>query len=360
MLDVLFGVGFVGYAAVGALIAARHPRNAVGWLFCGVGVAARRPPACSTPTRRTASSTDGLPGDELAAWVFAWSGDSLLILIVLLLLLFPTGRFLSRAGRASGRPRRRSPRSRRWSRRSTRARSTTSRRVANPLGVDAAAGVLDALGVLREVFLVAFVVAAVSLLARFRARAEPSSASRSSGWPPRWRSRRSWCSRWPCSRRRSRPTRAGGGCDERGRAAGAGADPGRRRHRDAPPPALRRRRRHPPHADLRRADGDAGGRLPRLRAAGPGGHRGGVELRDRALDAGDGRALPAGARAHPGARRPALLPPPLRRGAARSRPSAAGCATSSTSTRSAPTCAPSRARRCNPPTSRCGCGGAPR
>ncbi len=41
--------------------------------------------------------------------------------------------------------------------------------VVNPLGIDAAAGVLDVLGGTREVFLVAFVVAAVSLLARFRA-----------------------------------------------------------------------------------------------------------------------------------------------------------------------------------------------
>ena len=97
LLDVLFALGFVGYAAVGALIAARHPRNAVGWLFCAVGIAL---PATGLlyayATYGLVGTSDGLPGDELAAWGFSWSGDTLLILIVLLLLLFPTGRFLSR------------------------------------------------------------------------------------------------------------------------------------------------------------------------------------------------------------------------------------------------------------------------
>jgi hypothetical protein len=168
LLDVLFGVAFVGYAAVGALIVARHPRNAVGWLFCAVGVAV---PASSVVYAYATYGvvTDGLPGDELAAWVYAWSGDSLLILVVLILLLFPTGRFLSRG----------------WARFGVATMALAAAlavvtaldpgplynfvTVDNPVGVDAAGGVLDPLGSLRTVFSVAFVVAAVSLLARFRA-----------------------------------------------------------------------------------------------------------------------------------------------------------------------------------------------
>jgi putative effector of murein hydrolase LrgA (UPF0299 family) len=171
LLDIFFGLAFVGYAAVGALIVARHPRNAVGWLFCAVGVAL---PVTSVFYAYATYGliTDGLPADELAAWVFAWSGDSLLILIVLLMLLFPTGRFASPG----------------WARfgKATLALAAFSAlvtaldpgplynfdgvlTVVNPLGVDAAAGVLDVLGGTREVFLVAFVVAAVSLLARYRA-----------------------------------------------------------------------------------------------------------------------------------------------------------------------------------------------
>ena len=81
-----------------------------------------------------------------------------------------------------------------------------------------------------------------------------------------------------------------------------------------------------------------------------------VELRHRGVDAGGRRAVPPGARAHPGDRRPALLPPPLRRGADAGGVRRRGCATSSTSSRWAPTCAASSATPSSRPTSRCGCG----
>ena len=169
LLDVLFALGFVGYAAVGALIAARHPHNAVGWLFCAVGIAL---PATGLlyayATYGLVGTSDGLPGDELAAWGFSWSGDTLLILIVLLLLLFPTGRFLSRG----------------WLRVGQCAAGVASvsalataldpgplynfRTVANPLGAEGAAGLLDALTILRSALSLFFVVAAISVLARFR------------------------------------------------------------------------------------------------------------------------------------------------------------------------------------------------
>jgi putative effector of murein hydrolase LrgA (UPF0299 family) len=169
LLDVLFALGFVGYAAVGGLIAARHPRNPVGWLFCGVGVAL---PATGLlyayATYGLVGTSDGLPGDELAAWAYSWSGDTLLILIVLILLLFPTGRFLS-----SG-----------WLRVGQCAAGVAAvsalvtaldpgtlynfKRVDNPLGVEAAAGMLDGLTILRSAMSLFFVVAAVSVVARFR------------------------------------------------------------------------------------------------------------------------------------------------------------------------------------------------
>ncbi len=37
-VEVLFSLTFVTYAALGSLIASRHPRNPVGWLFCFVGL----------------------------------------------------------------------------------------------------------------------------------------------------------------------------------------------------------------------------------------------------------------------------------------------------------------------------------
>ena len=92
------------------------------------------------------------------------------------------------------------------------------------------------------------------------------------------------------------------------------ADPGRRRRRDPALPALRHRRRDQPRAGLRRADRDARRDVPGAGAAGRAGGRP-LGLRGRGLDAGRRGAVPAGARAHPGCGRPALLPPPLRRGA---------------------------------------------
>ena len=86
------------------------------------------------------------------------------------------------------------------------------------------------------------------------------------------------------------------------------------RRRDPPPPALRHRRRHQPHARLRRADRDARRHVPGARAADRA-HARHVEPGDRGLDAGGRGAVPPVAGADPGRGRPALLPPPLRRGA---------------------------------------------
>ena len=170
LLDVLFALAFVGYAAVGALIAGRHPRNAVGWLFCAIGVALPLT-GLMFSYAQYGLTTGGLPGDELAAWAFAWSADSLLVLIVLLLLLFPTGRFPSRGWARFG-----------WATMGFGVVSALAtalnpgplynyETVANPVGVDAAAGVLDALTNLRTLFLACFVGAALSVAARFRAAA---------------------------------------------------------------------------------------------------------------------------------------------------------------------------------------------
>jgi hypothetical protein len=99
--DVLFALGFVAYAAVGALIAARHPRNAVGWLFCAAGLLI---PLNGLLWAYAIYSVHGahLPGEEAVAWAFAWSSDPLLVLLVLLLLLFPNGRFVSPRWRRVG------------------------------------------------------------------------------------------------------------------------------------------------------------------------------------------------------------------------------------------------------------------
>ena len=168
--DVLFALAFVAYAAVGALIVSTHPRNRVGWLFCAIGTAF---PATGLLWAYAAygrfARSSGLPGDEITAWTFAWSSDPLLVLLVLLLLLFPTGSFVSRRWRLVG----------------VAALALATAWAAalaldpgplynfdsipNPLGIDAAGGVLETVASLSSVALSLLVIgAALSMIARYR------------------------------------------------------------------------------------------------------------------------------------------------------------------------------------------------
>jgi hypothetical protein len=115
------------------------------------------------------SASGGLPGEVAAAWGFAWSSDPLLILIVLLVLLFPNGRFLSSRWRRVGQ---------------VGVLSTTLWALAlaldpgplynfeaidNPVGIEGAAGVLEALAAVTSTLdLLLFLAAGVSLVLRFR------------------------------------------------------------------------------------------------------------------------------------------------------------------------------------------------
>jgi hypothetical protein len=92
-------IAFMAFPVVGALIASRHPRNAIGWLFLGIGL------LVAVLVVGTAYAQYGLvlhpesdvPGTTLAAWVENWAWLPLLATIpTLLLLLFPTGRPPSR------------------------------------------------------------------------------------------------------------------------------------------------------------------------------------------------------------------------------------------------------------------------
>ena len=97
--DIVFlygGFGLVlGYGGVGALIASRHPRNAIGWLFCAIAtVFAVSAFADEFVTRGlfTGSMTFVLPLAWLQSWLFVIALEA----IPLVLLLFPDGRPPSR------------------------------------------------------------------------------------------------------------------------------------------------------------------------------------------------------------------------------------------------------------------------
>ena len=97
---VLTGVLSLAFPAVGALIASRLPTNPVGWIFCGVGL-------LYTTQRFTQAYADyallenlALPGGEYVAWFSGLVEFSGLILSgVLVMLLFPEGRLMSRQWR---------------------------------------------------------------------------------------------------------------------------------------------------------------------------------------------------------------------------------------------------------------------
>jgi len=97
-VEALFGLTFVTYTAVGALIASRRPRNPVGWLFCAAGLFF----AASEVLYAYGRDPSMPPGAETAAWLTTWSGEPGAVAVVLLVLLFPTGRFLSPRWRRAG------------------------------------------------------------------------------------------------------------------------------------------------------------------------------------------------------------------------------------------------------------------
>jgi hypothetical protein len=108
VLDLVAGFGFtllgVGASVTGGVVAARVPRNAVGWLLIALGVGLAITLACGAYAEVSATTRYGpLPAEDWAAWLGDW--PSLATLFggtVGLLMLFPDGRFLSAGWRRVG------------------------------------------------------------------------------------------------------------------------------------------------------------------------------------------------------------------------------------------------------------------
>jgi len=96
--DALLSAALLAFPTVGALVASRRRGNAIGWLFCVVGVLFGVQSAAYGWAVYALFARPGvLPGAELAAWLSTWLFVPVLFCIpVYLFLLFPDGRPLSR------------------------------------------------------------------------------------------------------------------------------------------------------------------------------------------------------------------------------------------------------------------------
>ena len=94
VLDAVFGLLFLVFSTVGALIASREPRNTIGWLFLGAGIgAAVENAALGYSTYTLVAQPGALPGGATSALIadLVWV-PTLTLTTTLLFLLFPDGR----------------------------------------------------------------------------------------------------------------------------------------------------------------------------------------------------------------------------------------------------------------------------
>jgi hypothetical protein len=84
------------FSVVGAVIVSRQPRNTIGWLFCGVGVAVSLNSFAGDYAEFWLTSGFGMNSlGETAAWFSSWLWILLVSSPIFLLLLFPDGRLPS-------------------------------------------------------------------------------------------------------------------------------------------------------------------------------------------------------------------------------------------------------------------------
>jgi len=90
-------LAFVGFATIGSLIAARRPENAIGWIFCTIGLGTGVVFFAEAYADYALVTRPGsLPGGQVMAWIYqtVWALNKGL-LVTFVLLLFPNGRLPS-------------------------------------------------------------------------------------------------------------------------------------------------------------------------------------------------------------------------------------------------------------------------
>ena len=172
VLDFWYLLLFMSFATVGALVASRRPGNAIGWIFCYLGVSFPLVGAGEEYALYALVTEPGsLPGGEGLVWLAAvLSGPIVFAVFALVLLLFPEGRLLSRRWRlviwldliaavcllA-------------WAFEPGPLENLGLVRLANPFGVERLAALLGTLGMVGFLMTLAVAVAGgISLVVRFR------------------------------------------------------------------------------------------------------------------------------------------------------------------------------------------------
>jgi hypothetical protein len=91
MPDPVSVLNFVAYAGVGAFVAARRPRNPIGWILVFIAFGFIATSAMPDDIEAVQSGTSSI-GDFFAAWVGTWAGGAGFLAYAALAMLFPTGR----------------------------------------------------------------------------------------------------------------------------------------------------------------------------------------------------------------------------------------------------------------------------
>ncbi len=100
-LDPFTFLFYVSYALVGAYVAARRPRNPVGWLL--IAIAFGFIATTTTPDWDVAALSRGEASfrDAFTAWLGAWSGSATFVGYLALTIIFPSGHLPSQGRRTS-------------------------------------------------------------------------------------------------------------------------------------------------------------------------------------------------------------------------------------------------------------------
>ena len=90
--DAFWPAAFLGFPAVGALILARLPRSAIGWMLCGIGVSISLAIFTAEYAQYALLESDEVvPGGRFAAWFGSWIHLVAVACLLLLLIVFPSG-----------------------------------------------------------------------------------------------------------------------------------------------------------------------------------------------------------------------------------------------------------------------------